>query len=110
MSRTLRLVGFVLILLTIVLWVGDAVDLIPQSTDDRWSGLTLKAGLVTLAAAFVLGLVTPVAKQIRKGRCTICGHPVLRGHLYCQDHLQEAVNAGRDKARKDTASRRNPIL
>jgi hypothetical protein len=99
MGRRLRWLGTMLILVTVALWVADAAALIPGSTDDHWSGLTLKAGLIALAGAFLLQLVAPLASRIRRGRCSVCGHPTERGHTYCLDHLQETVNAHRDLTR-----------
>jgi hypothetical protein len=58
--------------------------------------------VIALALAVLLRLFAPVANRIRSGRCTVCGHPTARGHMYCLDHLQETVNAGRDQARGRT--------
>ena len=96
MDRRLRWLGSMLILLTVALWVADAAAWIPRSMDDRWSGLTLKAGLVALAGAVLLRLFAPVATLRRHGRCAVCGHATERGHTYCLDHLQATVNATRD--------------
>jgi len=105
MGRRLRLIGSVLILVTVALWVGDATALIPASTDDRWSGLTLKAGMIALAGALVLRLLAPLASLMSHGRCAVCGHPTQRGHTYCLDHFQETVNATRDLSRNRTSPR-----
>jgi hypothetical protein len=102
MGRNLNWLGSMLLLLTVLFWIADAADLIPGSTDDQWSGLTLRAGVIALALALLLRLFAPVANRIRSGRCTVCGHPTARGHMYCLDHLQETVNAGRDQARGRT--------
>ena len=99
MGRRLQWLGAVLILATIALWVGDVVDLIPSRTDDAWSGITLRAGIVALIVAVLLRILTPIAGAIASGRCTVCGCPTERGHTYCLDHLQETVNAARDQAR-----------
>ena len=96
MDRRLLWIGSTAILVTIALWVADAAAWIPRSIDDRWSGLTLKAGIVSLALALLLRLLAPVASLRQRGRCTVCGHPTERGHLYCLDHLQETVNTTRD--------------
>jgi len=32
-------------------------------------------------------------------RCPKCGHSVKRGHVYCTDHFQEAVDQARDYQR-----------
>ncbi len=105
MDRRLLWIGSMSILVTVALWVADAVAWIPRSIDDRWSGLTLKAGIVALAGALLLRLLAPVASLRQRGRCTVCGHPTERGHAYCLDHLQETVNATRDLTHSRTAAR-----
>lgn len=86
-------------LATVVLWVADVMGVIPSATDDHWSQLTLKAGMIALAAALLLRLLAPVSGRMAQGRCRICGNRTERGHTLCLDHLQETVNATRDRAR-----------
>ena len=105
MDRRLLWVGSMLILVTVALWVADAAALIPRATDDRWSGLTLKVGMIALAAALLLRLLAPVAGLRSRGRCAVCGHSTERGHVYCLDHLQETVNATRDLSHNHTVGR-----
>jgi hypothetical protein len=96
MDRRLFWVGSISILVTLGLWVADAAALIPRSADDRFSGLTLKVGIIALGVALLLRLLAPVANMRQRGRCAVCGHATERGHVYCLDHLQETVNATRD--------------
>ena len=105
MGRRLLGLGVLLIVVTLALWVAEVAAWIPGSTDDRWSGLTLKAGGVALGAGLVLRVLTPVAGMLPKGRCSICGRSTERGHTYCLDHLQATVNATRDESRQRTLSR-----
>lgn len=100
MGRMLGLVGSILILSTVALWIGDATAVIPSSTDDHWWRFTLQGGVLALAGALLLRALQPVTNQLRKGRCSVCGHPTERGHVYCLDHLQATVNAARDEARR----------
>ena len=109
MGRRLRLIGSVLILVTVALWVCDATALIPAGMDDRWSGLTLKAGMIALAGALLLRLLAPLASLMSNGRCAVCGRPTRRGHTYCLDHLQETVNATRDLSRNRTVPSPNSL-
>ena len=108
MGRRLGWLGALLLLATLALWVADVVDLIPSATDDQWSGITMRAGMVALAVAVLLRILTPIAGKIAVGRCTVCGRPTERGHTYCMDHLQEMVNAGRDQARNRAATPTRP--
>jgi hypothetical protein len=110
MGRILRMVGSILIFATVALWVGDAASLIPGSTDDHWWRFTLKGGILALAGALLLRLLRPIANQMRKGRCTVCGNPTERGHTYCLDHLQATVNAARDEARNPGFRRPKTLL
>src|SRR5262245_28593691 len=98
MDRRMFWIGSLLLLVTLGLWVADAAAWIPQSTDDRFAGMTLKAGIVALGLALALRLYAPVATMRQRGRCAVCGHSTERGHVYCQDHLQETVNTTRDLA------------
>jgi hypothetical protein len=105
MGRRLLGLGVTLIAVTVALWVAETASWIPASTDDRWSGLTLKAGLIALAASLAFRVLTPLAGLVPKGRCATCGRPTERGHTYCLDHLQATVNATRDESHHRTMSR-----
>src|SRR5262245_30065278 len=107
MSRRLFTLGSLLLLATLALWVAGAIDMIPGAEDDRWSKLTLEAGMIALAAALLLRLLGPVASLIGRGRCAACGRPTERGHTYCLDHTQEAVNAYRDRTRDSMSGPRS---
>ena len=99
MGRRLLGLGVMLIAVTVALWVAETAAWIPASTDDRWSGLTLKAALIALGVGVVFRVLTPLAGMLPKGRCTVCGCSTERGHRYCLDHLQATVNATRDESR-----------
>lgn len=108
MGRRFFLLGSLLMVATVALWIADAAHLIPTSSDDQWSRLTLKAGMVALGAALLMRLLSPISGFMAKGRCIVCGHLTERGHTYCLDHLQETVNSGRDQARDRSTSRPKP--
>jgi predicted nucleic acid-binding Zn ribbon protein len=105
MARRLFWLGVLLILATIALWVADTANLIQGSTDDRFWGLTLKAGVISLGLALLFRLLSPVQAMIQSGHCTVCGRPTERGHTYCLDHLQETVNRTRDQSRSQPIAR-----
>ena len=108
MSRRLFMLGSILLLATVALWVADATGFIPAKADDNWSGLTLKAGMVALAAALLLRLIAPVSGMMAQGRCRVCGNRTERGHTLCLDHLRDTVNATRDLARDAIAGHPKP--
>ena len=105
MGRRLLGLGLMLIVVTVGLWIAEVVAWIPASTDDRWSGLTLKAGLMALGAGLLFRVLTPLAGLVPKARCTVCGRGTERGHTYCLDHLQATVNATRDESRNRPSPR-----
>ncbi len=105
MGRRLLGFGVMLIAATVALWVAESAAWISASTDDRWSGLTLRAGLVALVAGLVIRVLTPIAALVPKERCTVCGRATERGRTYCPDHLQATVNATRDEAHHRLMSR-----
>ena len=106
MSRRLLTIGSIFLLATAALWVAGATDGMDGATADRWSDITLNAGLITLAAGLLSRLLSPLLKALGRGRCAVCGNHTERGHSYCLDHLQETVNAARDQARDETGPRR----
>jgi len=109
MIRRLQWFGALLIVVTVGLWVAETGGFIQGSTDDRWSGLTLKAALVALGGSLLLRVLAPIAGALRTGRCTVCGRSTKRGHTYCHDHLQATVNATRDETRNRPVPRPRPI-
>lgn len=97
-----------LLVATVALWVADAVDWMPDATASHWSGLTLKAALITLGLALLGRVLSPLARMKSKGRCVVCGRTTERGHAYCQDHLLETVHHTLDQTRSKTRSAPRP--
>ena len=109
MGRRLQGLGALLIVVTVALWVAEVAAWIPATTDDRWSGLTLKAGLIALGASLRFRVLAPVTAMLPKARCTVCGRAPERGHTYCLDHLRDTVNATRDESRNAPPPRPKPV-
>jgi hypothetical protein len=109
MGRRLQGLGVLLIAVTAGLWVAEVAGVIGRSTDDRWWGLTLKAGLIAVAVGTLLRVLAPIAGALTKGRCTVCGRSTERGHAYCLDHLQQTVHSARDEARDRKIPRQKPV-
>jgi predicted nucleic acid-binding Zn ribbon protein len=97
MGRSLFSLGSFLLVATVFLWIAGAAGWMSDHASDVSSAISLKAGIVLMVASLILRLVSPVAKQITKSHCAACGRPVAKGHIYCNDHLQETVNQTRDR-------------
>ena len=109
MGRGLMSSGAFLLLATLALWIADAVGSLSPARDASWSSWTLKGGIALLGAGLLLRIMSPVRNQIGRGHCAVCGSAVERGHVYCRDHLQETVNAYRDRSHdKMPRTRRGP--
>lgn len=102
MGRGLFSLGSFLLVATIAIWIAGAADWISEPLDDQIGAMTLRAGLALAAAGLVLRAFSPVTKKLGQGRCAVCGVAIDRGSTYCLDHLQETVNAFRDRNRGGT--------
>jgi hypothetical protein len=99
LGRILRYVGIVLLAATAVLMLAEGVGWLESRPVDRWIWVSLRAGILCLGVGFLLALLSPVGRELRRGRCVRCGAQVERGQTYCRDHLQAAVNEYRDQNR-----------
>src|SRR5262245_57936176 len=55
---------------------------------------------VVFGGGLVLNAVSKATNaRLWGSRCPKCGHPVPRGHVYCADHFQEAIDQARDHLR-----------
>ena len=97
MGRSLFSLGACLLVATVFLWIAGPAGWMSEHAADVSSAISLKAGIVLIAASILRRMFSPVAKQITKSHCAACGRPVAKGHIYCNDHLQETVNQTRDK-------------
>ena len=68
--------------------------------DGGWVKPILLAGVVFLAVSLALTIMGRVSAKVSSRRCRRCGKPVQPGHIYCSDHLKEAVNEFRDHQRQ----------
>jgi hypothetical protein len=99
-GRTLRIIG--LVALAGAAWVliaGEAEWMSAESTNASFRPLAL-AGALCFGAGLVLGMLNPVGRRLRKGRCVRCGRAIERGQSYCMDHLRDTVNEYQDQMRR----------
>ncbi len=108
MGRTLRYLGLFVLAATAWLLLADALAWIPDGTADPWISKGIVLGLAFLAAGTLLRLLTPLSKEMKRGRCIHCGAPTERGHPFCRDHLKSALEEARDRTRKTLEERRGP--
>ena len=99
MGRLLRRVGIGIWLVTIWLALGQLAGLIPARTADVWLWRGIWAGSAVLGLGLLCGLLVPVSRELRRGRCVRCGARIERNQTYCRDHLQATVNEYRDRHR-----------
>jgi drug/metabolite transporter (DMT)-like permease len=94
----LRTLGIVAIV-GAVLWMVTSEMVFHESRGSQVR-LMLGAGVACLAASVIVSLATRVSSRVSTRKCPRCGKPVQQGHIYCQDHLKEAVNRFRDDQRQ----------
>jgi hypothetical protein len=109
MGSILRGLGLTLLAATACLLVADALGWIPPGIADPWLSRGLYASLSSLGAGLALGLLAPVGREIRRGRCARCGRRIERRQTYCRDHLRATLDEYRDQARHMGSARRPPV-
>jgi len=94
----LRTLGVLLIAAGLI-WMSISEVVLKQSHGAQVRGMIL-AGAGLLAISIVLSMFSRAAERLGGRRCPRCGKPVAHGHIYCSDHLKEAVNQFRDSQRQ----------
>lgn len=98
MVTLLRTSG-ILVLVAAVLWMVLSEMVLGEGRGSQVRFL-LGAGGLLVAASFAVSMITRVSSKMAGKRCPRCGKPVQQGHIYCADHMKEAVNQFRDAQRK----------
>ena len=62
--------------------------------------IILAVGGLCLLGAAILSIVTRARSEIKAPSCPRCGRRVVRGRVYCEDHLKETINRYRDEQRQ----------
>ena len=96
MGATLRYIGVAVFAGLAWLLLAEAVGWIPEGSFDRWIRPLAGIGAAAFGAGLLLGVLFPVARRIRRGKCVRCGTRIERGQVYCMDHLQATVNEYRE--------------
>jgi len=100
MGGTLRIFG--LLILAGAAWTTLAGEFgwMDSHLADAWLPTLIKAGLAALLAGILFGVLAPVFRFLRKGRCARCGTGIEKGQTYCADHLRETVQEYQRQARE----------
>ena len=102
MARLLRFAGILLLAATAGLMMAEGVGWASSEELRPWIWASARAGVLCLGAGILLALLSPLGRELRRGKCVRCGAPIERGQTYCRDHLQAAVNEYRDQNREGT--------
>jgi|SRR5438445_10059114 len=98
MSRVLvRLGGFLIMAAAVYL---PAAQMIRGAVDNRMFWWLAGAGATCVAAGIVLAVFGRGVAVLVGRSCPRCGRRVVRGRVYCDDHLQETINEYRDQERR----------
>ena len=81
------------------MWLALAqlARVISAGTADVWLWRGGWAGTLVLGAGLLAGVLSPVSRELRRGRCVRCGARIERTQTYCRDHLQQTVDEYRDR-------------
>lgn len=99
MARSLRGLGFLLLVASVWLALAGAAGWAAEESADSIARPLGLAGAAALAAGIALGFVNRIARPLTQGRCARCGTRIARGQTYCMDHLMEAVSEAREHGR-----------
>ena len=94
MIRVLIRSGLTIVALTMAALIFSDTESVGIPRD--WVKGALYTGAGLCAVGLLLGALAWVANLTVGRRCPRCGHPVMRGHIYCEDHFQQALLDARD--------------
>ena len=108
MGRSIRNLGFVVLVGAVVVWILGDVLKIPQIqehfTPALFAQVAALAGFM-IAAGIVLPLVGGAAGAVAGKRCARCSKRIEPSATYCKDHQKAALQELRDKDRWQDQSR-----
>ena len=106
MGRTLTYSGLVILAGGAWFLVAGEAGWISVESADQWFLPLVKVGGISFGAGILLGILSPVIRRARQGRCARCGAATERGQSYCLDHLQQTVLEAQDEVRRTQSLRR----
>ena len=98
MAVLLRTLGILMVAAGLI-WMAVAEIVLHQPRGGQVR-LLLLGGVVMLILSLIFTISGRVSAKVAGRRCPRCGKPVSKGHIYCADHLKEAVNQFRDDQRR----------
>jgi len=63
-------------------------------------------GVFTGLAGFILSFFKRRDPKLARGRCSVCRRPVLKGDIYCREHLRRIIEDEHDKTHGTALRRR----
>jgi hypothetical protein len=106
-GRTLTYFGLVVLAGAAWFLVAGEAGWISAGVSDQWFMPLVKVGGFCFLAGILLGVLSPVFRRARQGRCARCGAATERGQSYCLDHLQQTVLEAQDEVRRTQSLRRS---
>lgn len=97
MVRALIRTGLIVIVIAVAGLIASDTQSGGAFRDLAKKGLLL--GAILCGAGLVLALLLRVLNLTSTRRCPRCRKRVPRGHIYCEDHFQEALSHARDRFR-----------
>src|SRR5262245_24160204 len=94
MVRFLIRLGLTIVAVTMAALIFSADESV--GIPREWVKYALYSGAGLCAAGLALGAIMKLAGMTAGRRCPRCGRPVMRGHIYCEDHFREALLDARD--------------
>src|SRR6266581_1570287 len=101
MARLLLRLGGLLIVASAVYLA--AAQILAGAEDKKLFWIIAAAGVLCVALGVVLSMAGRGMAALVGRSCPRCGQRVARGHVYCEDHLQETINEYRDQQRNKGA-------
>ena len=89
--------GLLVVVVSVAVLIVSSTEMGGAHQDLGKKGLL--AGAVLCGAGIVLGLMVKVVNVASTRRCPRCRKRVAHGHIYCEDHFQEALRGARDRTR-----------
>ena len=97
MASALRYLGWVALAAAVLVLLAESFGWLSGEASTALFRPLVYAGGGTFALGLLLGMLSPVFRALRNGRCARCRARIERGQTYCADHLRETVQEYQDR-------------